>query len=301
MENTKDQEPTPDTKEREGVRENKAVETTTSTPVDNDMESTTYQVPNPEEAEPECLNEIETVEPITSAPVQDEMESTSDQVSDPMEAEPECLKEIETVEPFTSAPVQGEMESTSDQVPNPMEAEPECLNENENVQPVTSAPVQSEMESTRDQIPCSVQTLKNCPRSTSAPVLDEMRNYEADDDNSVSDNANDIAELKEQIRALQEQLSQRDLVIKKQRKSLEKVTGALGDNQSQQYQKDAHKCEGTQKTENGDKAEIDELPASNNAQSSSGPSTVRKVFQFVRHVGFYVGYTIVKYNLLSPQ
>ncbi|KAK2549698.1 hypothetical protein P5673_029824 [Acropora cervicornis] len=95
----------------------------------------------------------------------------------------------------------------------------------------------------------------------------------------------------------------RDLVIKKQRKSLEKVTGALGDNQSQQYQKDAHKCEGTQKTENGDKGpfiteEIDELPASNNAQSSSGPSTVRKVFQFVRHVGFYVGYTI---DLLIPQ
>ena len=75
MESTKDQEPTPDTKEREGVRENNAVETTTSTPVDNDMESTTYQVPSSVETEPECLNEIKTVEPITSAPVQDEMES----------------------------------------------------------------------------------------------------------------------------------------------------------------------------------------------------------------------------------
>ncbi|XP_067040835.1 uncharacterized protein [Acropora muricata] len=133
-----------------------------------------------------------------------------------------------------------------------------------------------------------------------------MRNYEADDVNSVSDNVNDIAELKEQIRVLKEQLCQRDLVIKTQRKSLEKVTGALGDNQSQQYQKDAHKCEETQKTENGDNGpfiteEIDELPATNNAQSSSGPSTVCKVFQFVRHVGFYVGYTIVKYNLISPM
>ncbi|XP_044170685.1 cilia- and flagella-associated protein 53-like [Acropora millepora] len=44
MENTKDQEPTPDTKEREGVRENKAVEATTSTRVDNDMENRDCQV-----------------------------------------------------------------------------------------------------------------------------------------------------------------------------------------------------------------------------------------------------------------
>ncbi|XP_044176543.1 uncharacterized protein LOC122947437 [Acropora millepora] len=270
------------------------------------MESTSDQVPNPMEAEPECLNENENVQPVTSAPVQSEMESTSDHVRDAVEADPECLNEIETFEPITSAPVQDETESPSDQVPNPVKTEPECLNEVETFKPTTSSAVQGEMESTGDQIPCSVQTLKNCPRSTSAPVLDEMRNYEADDDNSVSDNANDIAELKEQIRALQEHLSQRDLVINTQRKSLEKVTGALGDNQSQQYQKDAHKCEETLKTENGDKGpfiteEIDELPASNNTQSSSGPSTVRKVFQFVRHVGFYVGYTIVKYNLLSPQ
>ena len=34
------------------------------------------------------------------------------------------------------------------------------------------------------------------------------------------------------------------------------MSGALGDNQSQQYQKDAHKCEETQKTENGDKGEF---------------------------------------------
>ena len=34
------------------------------------------------------------------------------------------------------------------------------------------------------------------------------------------------------------------------------MTGALGDNQSQQYQKDAHKCDETQKTENGDKGEF---------------------------------------------
>ena len=64
------------------------------------------------------------------------------------------------------------------------------------------------MESTGDQVPCPVETLRNCPRSTSAPVLDELRNYEADDVNSVSDNVNDIAELKEQIRVLQEQLCQ---------------------------------------------------------------------------------------------
>ncbi|XP_067041815.1 uncharacterized protein [Acropora muricata] len=270
------------------------------------MESTSDQVPNPMEAEPECLNEIENVQPVTSAPVQGEMKSTSDQVRDAVEANPEFLNEIESVEPITSAPVQDETETSSDQVPNPVKTKPECLNEVESVKPTTSPAVQGEMESTGDQIPCSVQILKNCPRSTSAPVLDGMRYYEADHDDSVPGNANDIGELKEQIRVLQEQLCQRDLVIKKQRKSLEKVTGALGDNQSQQYQKDAHKCEGTQKTENGDKgpfitAEIDELPASNNAQSSSGPSTVRKVFQFVRHVGFYVGYTIVKYNLISPM
>ncbi|XP_015760781.1 PREDICTED: uncharacterized protein LOC107339939 [Acropora digitifera] len=269
------------------------------------MESRSDPVPDVEDAEPECLNKIETVQPVTSAPVTDEMESTNDQVQDAVEAE-SCLNEIETVEPITSAPVQDETESPSDQVPNPVKTEPECLNEVETVKPTTSAPVHGEMESTGDQVPCPVETLKNCPRLTSAPVWDEMRNYEADDVHSVSDNVNDIAELKEQIRVLKEQLCQRDLVIKTQRKSLEKVTGALGDNQSQQYQKDAHKCEETQKTENGDNGpfiteEIDELPATNNAQSSSGPSTVRKVFQFVRHVGFYVGYTIVKYNLISPM
>ena len=125
--------------------------------------------------------------PVTSAPVQDEMESTSDQVRDAVEADPECLNEIETVEPITSAPVRDETESPSDQVPNPVKTEPECLNEVETVKPCTSPPLQGEMESTGDQIPCSVQTLKNCPCSMSAPVLDEMRNYEADDDNSVSD------------------------------------------------------------------------------------------------------------------
>ncbi|XP_015760748.1 PREDICTED: uncharacterized protein LOC107339915 [Acropora digitifera] len=265
------------------------------------MESTSDHVPDPEDAEPECLNEIETVESITSAPIQDLMDGTSEQVPDAVEAEPECLKEIETFEPITSAPVQGEMESTSDEVRDAVEAKPECLNEIDTVEPTIQAPVQDEMESTSDQVPYPVEIVKKCRGSTSAPVMDEVRNYEADDVNSFSDDVKDIAELKEQIRVLQEQLCQRDLVIKTQRKSPEKVTGALGDNQSQQYQKDAYKCKETQKTGNGNKEEIDELPATNNAQSSSGPSTVRKVFQFVRHVGFYVGYAIVKYNLISPM
>ena len=125
-----------------------------------------------------------------------------------MEADPECLNEIETVEPITSAPVQDETETPSDQVPNPVKTEPECLNEVESVKPTTSPAVQGEMEKTGDQIPCSVQVFKNCPRSASAPVLDGMRNYEADYDNSVPGNANDISELKEQIRVLQEQLCQ---------------------------------------------------------------------------------------------
>jgi len=47
--------------------------------------------------------------------------------------------------------------------------------------------------------------------------------------------------------------------MKTQRKSLEKVTGALGDNQSQQYQKDAHKCKETQKTENGNTGEFADI------------------------------------------
>ena len=34
------------------------------------------------------------------------------------------------------------------------------------------------------------------------------------------------------------------------------MSGALGDNQSQQYQKDSHKCEDTQKNENEDNGEF---------------------------------------------
>ncbi|XP_015761442.1 PREDICTED: uncharacterized protein LOC107340592 [Acropora digitifera] len=280
---------------------------TVSAPDVNQVATTTGQVPNPEETEKECLNETESVQVNVSAPVVDQVESTSDQVPNPVETEEECLSQTETVHLPASAPVVDEVESSIAQVPNAVETEQECLNETEIVQPTPSAPVQDEMESTRDQVPSPVETLKNCfsenltvECSTSAPVLDEMRNYEADDVYSVSENVEDIAELKEQMRVLQEQLCQRDLVIKTQRESLEKVSGALGDNQSQQYQKDSHKCEDTQKNENEDNEGIDELPNSDNAQSSSEPSTVRKVFQFVRHVGFYVGYTIVKYNLISP-
>ena len=108
-----------------------------------------------------------------------------------------------------------QVESTTDQVPNAVETEQECLNETEIVQPTPSAPVQDELEITRDQVPSPVETLKNCfsenltvECSTSAPVLDEMRNYEADDVYSVSENVEDIAELKQQMRVLQEQLCQ---------------------------------------------------------------------------------------------
>ena len=45
------------------------------------------------------------------------------------------------------------------------------------------------------------------------------------------------------------------MVIKAQRKKLEKASWALGDIQNQQYQKDAHKCEDTQGNENVDKGE----------------------------------------------
>ena len=37
------------------------------------------------------------------------------------------------------------------------------------------------------------------------------------------------------------------------------MNGALGDNQSQQYQKDAHKCKETRKAENGNKGEFADL------------------------------------------
>ena len=37
------------------------------------------------------------------------------------------------------------------------------------------------------------------------------------------------------------------------------MSGALGDNRSQQYQKDSHKCEDTQENENGDKGEFADL------------------------------------------
>ena len=149
---------------------------------------------------------------MTSAPVQDEMKSTSDQVPNPVDTEPECLNEMETVEPIKSAQVQNEMKSGDDQLPNPVKTEPEYFDEIETVEPTISAQVQDELESTGDQVPCPVE---NClredltvERSTSAPVLGEMRNYEADDVNNVSDNVKVIAELKEQIRVLQEQLCQ---------------------------------------------------------------------------------------------
>ena len=114
-----------------------------------------------------------------------------------------------------SAPVVDEVESSIAQVPSAVETEQECLNETEIMQPTPSAPVQDELESTRDQVPSPVETLKNCfsenltvECSTSAPVLDEMRNYEAHDVYSVSENVEDIADLKEQMRVLQEQLCQ---------------------------------------------------------------------------------------------
>ena len=45
------------------------------------------------------------------------------------------------------------------------------------------------------------------------------------------------------------------MLIKAQGKKLEKASRALADIQSQQYQKDAHKCEDTQGNENVDKVE----------------------------------------------
>lgn len=87
----------------------------------------------------------------------------------------------------------------------------------------------------------------------------------------------------------------RELVIKKQGKRLE----ALGDLQSLKYENGAHECQDSQKSDNVDNEEIEELLCNSNTQSSSGPSTVGKISQFVRRVGFYVGYTIVKYKLIS--
>ncbi|XP_044177169.1 uncharacterized protein LOC114947214 [Acropora millepora] len=86
----------------------------------------------------------------------------------------------------------------------------------------------------------------------------------------------------------------RELVIT-QGKRLE----ALGDLQSLKYEKGAHECQDSQKSDNVDNEELEELLCNSNTQSSSGPSTVGKISQFVRRVGFYVGYTIVKYNLIS--
>lgn len=87
----------------------------------------------------------------------------------------------------------------------------------------------------------------------------------------------------------------RELVIKTQGKRLE----ALGDVQSVNYEKGAHECQDSQKSDNVDNEELEELLCNSNTQSSSGPSSVGKISQFVRRVGFYVGYTIVKYNLIS--
>ena len=44
------------------------------------------------------------------------------------------------------------------------------------------------------------------------------------------------------------------------------MSGALGDNRSQQYQKDSHKCEDTQKNENGDKGEFADLISPKNCK-----------------------------------
>ena len=45
--------------------------------------------------------------------------------------------------------------------------------------------------------------------------------------------------------------------------------------------------------------EIDALRANQIPQLPSEPSKVNQIFQFVRRVGFHVGSTIVKYNLIS--
>ncbi|XP_044177168.1 uncharacterized protein LOC114948440 [Acropora millepora] len=87
----------------------------------------------------------------------------------------------------------------------------------------------------------------------------------------------------------------REFVINTQGKRLK----ALGDLHSRKYEKGAHECQDSQKSDNVDNEEIEELLCNSYTQSSSGPSTVGKISQFVRRVGFYVGYTIVKYNLIS--
>ena len=66
------------------------------------------------------------------------------------------------------------------------------------------------MESKRDKVPSPVETEERCPRepltvetSTSAPVLDEMDNYAANEVCKVSGNEEDIAELKVPMKVLQ--------------------------------------------------------------------------------------------------
>ncbi|XP_067041306.1 uncharacterized protein [Acropora muricata] len=63
----------------------------------------------------------------------------------------------------------------------------------------------------------------------------------------------------------------RELVIT-QGKRLE----ALGDLQSLKYEKGAHECQDSQKSDNVDNEEIAELLCNGNTQSSSEPSTVGK-------------------------
>ncbi|KAK2549999.1 hypothetical protein P5673_029453 [Acropora cervicornis] len=95
-----------------------------------------------------------------------------------------------------------------------------------------------------------------------------------------SDRKKDIAQLKEQIKVLQQQLYEKEVIIKAQGKKLEKLTTVLSEIESQQYQKDA--------TIKAQKEEIEELRANQISRSSSGPSKVNQIFQFVRYVGFHV-------------
>ncbi|XP_015780402.1 PREDICTED: uncharacterized protein LOC107358297 [Acropora digitifera] len=212
-------------------------------------------------------------------------ENARDQVSCRLEVDEESLVDTGSIESLTAG-----FDETEDTV----EPGSSCFIEPKTLEPNTPCLFSKKIVNTTETGPSlaavdeeSLNEIISVDTYTCCAV--EMRTE--DDMVKGSDSMNDKARLKEQIKVLQQQLYEKEVTIQTQGKRLEKLTEALSEMESQQYQKDA--------TIKAQKEEIDALRANQIPQLPSEPSKVNQIFQFVRRVGFHVGSTIVKYNLIS--
>ncbi|XP_067053703.1 uncharacterized protein [Acropora muricata] len=229
--------------------------------------------------------QTKSIEPTRPFLFSEAMQNTTEQVLCQFDVDGESLVETGSIESFTAG---------FDEIEDTAEPGSSCFIEPKTLEPNTPCLFSKEIVNTTEPGPSlaavdeeSLNEIISVDTYTCCAV--EMRTE--DDMVKGSDSMNDKARLKEQIKVLQQQLYEKEVTIQTQGKRLEKLTEALSEMESQQYQKDA--------TIKAQKEEIDALRANQIPQSSSGPSKVNQIFQFVRRVGFHVGSTIVKYNLIS--